>query len=49
MTRLQNRPNSGWGVGFALWFAFCALLGVAFVGALIWLLVAATSWLNRQP
>lgn len=34
---------------FKLWFAFCALLGLAFVGVIVWLIIAAISWIGRQP
>lgn len=35
-------------VGFKIWFAFCAVLGVAFTGAIVWLIIAAIHWLGRH-
>jgi hypothetical protein len=35
-------------LGWKLWFAFCAVVGVAVLGVLVWLVIAAISWLQRH-
>lgn len=32
--------------GFKIWFAFCAVLGVAFIGVIIWAIVQVVTWLT---
>jgi hypothetical protein len=34
--------------GWKVWFAFCALLGLAMTAVIVWLIVAAISWLGRH-
>jgi hypothetical protein len=40
MMRGVQEPE-GPGVGFKIWFAFCTLLGLAFAGVVVWLIIAA--------
>lgn len=35
-------------IGFKIWFAFCGLLGLAFAGFVVWLIVAAIDYLGRH-
>ena len=42
------REPRGPGIGFMIWFAFCALVSLAFTGVVIWLIIAAIHWLGRH-
>ena len=35
------------GLGFKLWFAFCALVGLAIVGVLIWAVIMLVNHVTR--
>lgn len=34
-----RESRRGWGCGFALWFAFCLMLGLGFLGVVVWAIV----------
>lgn len=42
------REPEGPGIGFKIWFAFCALLGLGFTGLLARLVIVAIHWLGRH-
>lgn len=46
MNRLGQDPHRGWGVGFVLWFLFCALAAVAVLGVIIWAVIRLVTWVT---
>lgn len=49
MGQPSHRTGERVGLGcFWLWFLFCGVAGVAGIGLLVWLAVAAIGWLNRN-
>lgn len=32
---------------FKLWFAFCAVVGLAFLGVIVWAIIALVTWVTR--
>jgi len=33
-----------WGIGFALWFAFCLILSLVFLGLMAWAIISIVNW-----
>jgi hypothetical protein len=49
MNMMRGVPEpEGPGIGFKIWFAFCALLGLGMTGVVVWLIIAAIHWLGRH-
>lgn len=44
----MNKNAKRAGIGFALWFAFCAVIGLAFLGLLGWAIIALVTWVTSQ-
>ena len=44
----MRRSTDRSGLGFVLWFALIFLVNVAFLGALIYLIVTVAEWIGRQ-
>ncbi len=45
---LSQTPSPKAPLGFKVWFAFCAVLGLGVLGVVVWLAVAAIGYLNRH-
>jgi len=46
MERGQQVKN--WGIGFAIWTVFCALLGIASIAFTVWFLLQVVAYLQRH-
>jgi hypothetical protein len=44
--RLPDPPPTP--LWFKAWFAFCAVVGLGFLGLLVWLIVEGALWLSRH-
>jgi len=50
MPPVRRTPDfpDGPGLGFKLWFALCAVLGVGLIGVLVWLIITVINWIGRH-
>ena len=46
--RKAVRPSLGARIAFAAWFAFCALVGLGFLGVIVWAVIALVTWATGQ-
>lgn len=44
----MSRQTRRWGIGFAIWFAFCAVIGLGFLGLIAWAVISLVSWITSQ-
>jgi hypothetical protein len=44
----QSDPRRGLGIGFALWFAFCAIISLGTLGIGIWAVIALVNWVTTK-